>query len=318
MNADAVSIADAPAQRRGPRVAKSLLIFLGLAVYFGVVWYFGWREIRDLLLGTDLVPVTGALGLFALGTGLRVYKWRYALGPNAYAVGLFFMSKASGIFSPARLGEFAPLLWHRHRTARVGGWLVLDRLLEVAATLLLGLVGLALIQLVAPWIDALLLAGFVVGCGISAYAVTRHGFLASLSVRFRNRPRIAGGFHALARTSEEIQAYRRRLPFIVVTTLLAKAVDLYAIVLIFRALGVEISFALASAAKCALVMVSFLPVTPVLTGVPHAAQGWLMNVSAGVSPEVTVASVGIEAALLTVLFWTSIGLAARSLKAAAL
>lgn len=316
---DAVHRVNEPAEdatlgvRRAPRAPRYLFL-VGLAVYIAVVWYFGWREVRDALLETDARLVGAAGAILAVSTWSRIYKWRYALGPGQHAIGLYFLSKATGLWSPGRLGEFLPLLWRRHRKARVGAWILLDRVLEVIVTLALGLLGLGMIRI----LPVELFVGVVVAAaGLSAFAVyliTRRDLLRRWSERWVNRPRVSAVLRALAETSGEVRRFTRAVPVVVGITVASKAADLFAVVLIFKALGHDVGFMLMAAAKCALALVSFLPVTPVATGVPHAVQGWIMNEVASVPPEAIVVSVGFEAVLMLCIFWTSIGIAARAIK----
>ena len=70
-------------------------------------------------------------------------------------------------------------------------------------------------------------------------------------------------------------------------------------------------------AKCALAIVSFIPITPAATGVPHGAQAWMMNEVSAVPPEALLVGIGIEVVLLGVTFWTSFGIASAQIKGAA-
>lgn len=308
---------DAPRLRRAPNMSRYFFV-VGLLVYVGVVWYFGWRQVRDALLGADVRWVAVAATIYAASTWTRIFKWRYALGSEHQPVGLYFLSKATGLWSPGRMGEFLPLLWRRHRKARIGGWILLDRVVEVIVTLALGVLGLGMLRLLDPLAFLGVLAAVAAASAFAVYVITRRDLLQRWSDRFAHRPRLGAALGVLAQTSGEIRGFRASLPVVSALTLTSKAADFYAVALIFRGLGYNIGFMLTAAAKCALAIVSFLPVTPVATGVPHAVQGWIMNEVAAVPPEVIVASVGIEAALLLVVFWTSVGIAARSIKAAAL
>lgn len=303
-----------PATGKWPR----LLFPLGIAVYLGVAWYFGWEKVRDALLGADARLIAGAAAISVGATLARITKWRIALGRDAHAVGLFFLSRATGVWSPGRIGEFLPLLWKRHRNARVGGWILLDRVLEIVASLVLGIVGLGFTQLVTMPVYI----GIAVATSVASFAgillLARHDWMDAIARRFPEGSKLRYVADALTQTSIEIRALWRVTPGLLGVTFIAKVADLYAVVLIFAALGVKLGFMLTAASKCALSIVSFIPITPMATGVPHAVQGWMMNAEAGVPPEITVASVGIEAALMLIIFSTALLIASRAVRRAAI
>jgi len=315
--ANDISLEAEPA-RSGRRLKPSRYIFVvGLVVYCAVVWYFGWQGVRDALLDANLGMVVAAAGIFVTATWCRALKWRYALGPGHHSIGLFFISKATGNWSPGRVGEFAPMALRRHRTPKIGAWIMLDRVIEILVTLTLGLIGLALIELLPAWQFAVIAAATVSASVGAVVVLTRR----DVFVWFADRARDASVLHRVlmmfAAISEELYLFARKLPLILGVTVATKAADLLAVMLIFSALGYRVGFALAAAAKCALAIVSFIPITPAATGVPHGAQAWMMNEVASVPPEILLAGIGIEVVILSVTFWTSFGLASPQIRGAA-
>lgn len=303
---------------RKPRKWGRIFAPLSVAVYLFAVWYFGWEKVRAALMGADPVLIVEA-GLVTVAAKLgRIAKWRVALGPKAHAVGLYFMSRATGVWSPGRVGEFLPLLWRRHRTARLGGWILLDRVLEIVAALALGALGLGFTHFVStPVYVGIVMLTALVCVGLIACLV-QHRWLTSFAQRFAAGTKRRLVAETIAETSAEIHAMRRMVPGLIAMTLVSKAGDLFQVVLVFRALGTSVSFMLMAAAKCALAIISYLPITPVASGVPHAVQGWMMHEEAGVLPETVVASVGIEAALMTVIFSLGVLVAIVPIRRAAL
>ncbi len=295
-----------------------ILMPLGVGVYFLAVWYFGWDKVRAALLGADMRLVAAAGAVSVAANCARILKWRLALGAEAHAVGLFFLSRATGVWSPGRVGEFLPLLWRRHRSARVGGWILLDRVLEIVASLALGVVGLGFTSFVTTPIYIATVVATAVACAGALIGLTQHGWMAAIARRLAAGTRRRLVADTLTQTSAEIRVMWRLTPALLGVTLAAKAGDVFAVVLIFRALGAGVGFMLTAASKCALAIVSFVPITPVATGVPHAVQGWMMNAEAGVAPEAVVASVGIEAALMLIIFTASVAIASRAIGRAAL
>jgi hypothetical protein len=303
---------------RKPRKWGRILAPLSVAVYLFAVWYFGWEKVRAALLGADPVLIVEA-GLITVAAKLgRIAKWRVALGPNAHAVGLYFMSRVTGVWSPGRVGEFLPLLWRRHRTPRLGGWILLDRVMEIVAALTLGVVGLGFTHFVSRpmYVGIVVLTAAV--CVMAIACLVQHRWLRAIAHRLPAGTKRRVVAETIAETSAEIDAMRGMVPALIAMTVASKVGDLFQVVLIFRALGTSVSFMLVAAAKCALAIVSYLPITPVASGVPHAVQGWMMNQEAGVLPETVVASVGIEAALMTVIFSLGVLVAIVPIRRAAL
>jgi hypothetical protein len=294
------------------------MMLLGLTVYCGAIWYFGWRDIRDHILGADLVKVGVAAGIIFVATWMRIWKWRLALGKGQHAVGLYLMSKATGNVTPGRLGEFAPMVIRDHRTAKVGAWILFDRIVEILVTIALGLYGLAMIdllsrgQLIATTV--LTIAGSLFG----VYLVTHRGMFLWIANRFREGGFLHRLWTLLASISEEVYLFVKSLPVVLPITIITKAMDLFAVVLVFRAIESLPSFALMAASKCALAIVSFVPITPTATGVPHGTQAWLMNHVAQIPVDVLVAGIGIEVAIVSGTFWFSVGIGARFIRDAAL
>jgi len=249
---------------------------------------------------------------------MRALKWRYALGADQHAIGLFFMSKATGDITPGRLGESAPMLLRNHRTPKVGAWILFDRIIEILAAIALGLYGLTAINLLSRTQLGMVFAFALAASIVGIYLLTHRGMFLWMAARLKQGAIPHRIVVLLAAISEEIFQFTRSLPVVMPITLITKAMDLFAVMLVFRALSVFPGFALIAAAKCALAIVSFLPVTPTATGLPHGTQAWLMNHVADIPAEVLVAGIGIEVLIVSMTFWTSAGLAMRLIKDAAL
>lgn len=308
----------APSASSARRAKRYLFIAMGFAVYLCAVWFIGWQKIRDALAGADPRFVALAAMLTGAGAVTRMWKWRRALGAQRHSLGLYFLSRSGGVWSPARVGEFLPLLWKRHRNARVAAWILFDRVLEVIVTLAFGLVGLAFVRLLPLGAFAAVAAATVLAAAFGVYALTRRELLDRIAARAPAESRLRAVLIGLSGTSGEIRAYLHRPLGLAGLTVAAKVFDVYSVVLIFHALHVDVRFTLIAAAKCALALVSYVPITPMTTGIPHAVQGWMMFESAGVRPETVVASVGIEAGIMFLVFGISAAAAARAIKHATL
>ena len=303
------SIVDDAAPAPRPKLGRYAFV-LGIAVYFLLVWWLGWREVGERLLGADLLLVAGAFLIIFAGGWARALKWRYALGRGHNAVGIYFLSKVSAEWSPGRLGEFSPMFLKKHRTPKVGAWIMFDRLLEIAVTLVLGLYGLAAIRVFSPPAYIAILAAVVVAFVLGVYLLTRRQLFLRMAERLKDNSwphRFAMLFAAI---SDELFTFSRRLPVMLAITVVTKCTDLLAVCFLFRGFGFAASFSLVATAKCALAVVSFVPITPLATGLPHVTQAGIMNYVEDIPYDVLAAAIGVEVAVVSVALWTSGGLAA--------
>lgn len=287
---------EAPAPPRRPWSRYFFLV--GLAFFAFLVWHFGWRDLLETLLSARLGPLIWMTVLIFAGFWIRAWKWRYALGPRRNAVGLFFLSKMGGNWTPGRVGELAPLLLRRHRNIRVTAWILADRVIEVALTLLLGLLGVAVLALI-PLPGIVALTGLALA-GVLAFAALlwfagRLGPHRGAQTQPTWRGRVLTVFLQLR---EELLLLGGKTPIIVLVTLIAKATDLYAVVLLCAAFGFHVSFLLACAARCAHAIVAAAPITPDATGVPFVAAAYVFHEYAGMPGETLTAAFALEVAVI--------------------
>jgi hypothetical protein len=252
-------------------------------------------------------------GLLVAGFWMRALKWRYALGAGEHAVGLFFLSKLGGNWSPARVGEFAPLLVRP--SARNAAWIVFDRVVEVWWTLLLGILGVA--WLLPEWMTGwgALFVGYllatVVGLVLLARLRIPAGNPDTGGVRglWGKALRLAGALH------NEVRELRLRLLGVSVLTLAAKLTDIYAVVALCAAFGYGVGFLLVCAARCAHGLLSAVPITPDATGVPYVAQGWLLHTYGGMPLAQITAALALEVLAINLILYGCFLVGARNLPA---
>lgn len=295
------------------RTWQQYLVAVGLVLFLGLLWYFGWQRIRDALLLARPLPLLGMVALLIAGFWVRVAKWRYVLGPRAHAPAIFFVSKVGGNLTPGRVGELSPLLMRRFRTPRLAAWLVTDRVLEMGLTLVLGLLGVAVLRLLPmPVVVGLAGAGLLFSAG-AGWLVYRRDLTTGLDARFPGISRV----HRLARLlgvlHAETRALGARMPLVVAVTLFAKCTDIWAAQLLLLGFGHDTGFLLMSAARCAHGLVSAMPLTPDATGVPFVAAAMVLNQAAGIPYEVLTVALALEVAVINLLLWTNMALTAGSL-----
>lgn len=295
------STAHIPARRNWGRLA----LLAGLLLLAGLINYFGWENLYRRLAGARPVPLAAMALLILTGFWIRAWKWRYALGAGSNGIGLFFLAKMAGNWSPGRVGELAPLLLRSHRNLRVAAWILADRAIEVAFTLWMGLLGLAALGHF-PWTGAFALTlATVLGLLFGRARLPQPG-----SARLDTLPApqtLRGHAHRwILLIYREIHTLgSHKLPAILLITFIAKLTDVYTVVLLCNAFGYDASFLLVCAARCAHALVSGIPVTPDATGVPYMAAGYFLHQFAGIPAATLIAALALEAGAINLLLWLS-------------
>lgn len=308
-----------PAQTAQAKSPFRRLWIVGILVYAGFLWWIGWGRIGPVLASVHVPTLLAMAAVMAFALGVRVAKWRLVFGPDTGAVGLYFVAKAGGDWSPGRIGELAPLMLRPYRTARAGAWIVTDRLLEMAATLGLGVLGIAAFGLksgmpaVGPMPQARMYnmlvyvgAALIILVAAPAVILTRRGLFAFLAGWFGRRPRLrrlGGVASLLVDVSTEVRGFGAKLPMASAMTVLATALDIVVGMLLYRSFGYTISFMLLAAVQCAHALASAFPLTPNATGVPYLVAAGLLFEVAGVPAGVLGASVGVSLAVTNAVFW---------------
>lgn len=301
-----------PTRRRWDRY----LYIVGLTLLVALVWHFGWRELLETVAAARPAPLLGMMALLLTGFWIRAWKWRYALGKGQNAVGLFFLAKVAGNLSPGRIGELTPLLLRRHRNARVAAWIILDRIIEVACTLALGLLGVAVLGLLG-WTAIAFLTGIGLLAGVvGLYVVYRNNVRQGAPAQVRPDSWRQRALDVIAQLRCETRILGTGLPLILLITLAGKTLDIYAVILLCKAFGYSPSFLLVCAARCAHALISGIPVTPDATGVPFVAAAYFLHEFAGIPYATLTAALALEVLVINALLWLSFLAAARDLRAA--
>ena len=287
---------------RAGRAHGPYLVAVGVVIFGAVVVWIGWRDIGAAAIAVSLPLVVSLMAVELLALALRVAKWRIVLGPNADAARMALISKAGGNLSPGRIGEFAPLAVRKHRTARMGAWILADRLLEMAATLLLGVAGLVLWAgaghaAMAAW-TTVILAGIVVATYLLAHPRNANSVAQRLP-----HGRLRSTITLLQTIGAELRGLAPRLPALCGLTLFAKTLDLVIGLLLYAAFGAWVPLALLAAAQCVHALASALPFAPNATGIPYVAAAAFLHETAGVSPEVLAAAVAVRYVAGNLIFW---------------
>lgn len=295
------------------RIGRYLWV-VAVAIYAVVVWYVGWRNVRDAAASMALGWFTGMLGCELAAMWVRALKWRYVLGSGVHAFGVFFLSKTAGQYSPGRLGELSPLLLREHRNARTGAWIVVDRLLETASTLAFGLTGLLALQLAVRGTLLWVVGAFLLLLAAPLAVITRRSLFEWLADRTRTGSAANRGALFLAAVSDAVKALGRKVPLAAAMTVAGTLLELAGAVMLYRAFGYRVTLLMTAAAKCANSLVAAIPLTPGVTGVPQVATGYVMHEAAGIPADVLATALGLHLVVATAILWSSFGVGLLDLR----
>ena len=284
---------------------------IGLCFFSFLIYHFGWATLWEALRSAQPIPLLGSVLLLLLGLWVRAWKWHHALGAGNQGVGLFFVAKMAGSWTPGRAGEFAPLLLKEHRTMTVTTWIVTDRVLEVWFTLAVGLLGVWWIGLTPGLLGVGLVAAGIAGTLAMGILVWRRDWLDALANRWSTTPVLGKTISILGTLHEKVRNLRSKMVLIAAVTLFAKWTDLLAVTLLCRAFGYTITLALAGAARCAHALISAIPITPDVSGAPYVAQAAMLHTYGAMPYAVLTAALALEATMVYGVLYGSYILASR-------
>lgn len=279
----------------------------GLLFYFVALWLIGWEELKTALASIQFKFVLGFLALETAALWIRVLKWRIALAEDSRAVGLCFISKAGGNLSPARIGEFAPLLVTRKNAARIAAWITMDRILETVATLVLGLMGLAALGFAGRQTLLLVSVAALALIVVAGVLLTRKGIFDWGMKFFKEGSIPYKALHLLSSVSGELVQLAPKMPLLSAITFVTKVMDLGTGLLLFLSFGYTVGFDVLAVAQTMHVLASALPITPNATGVPYAIAAAFIYQVAALPTGVLAAAVPVRMALASAVFWISFG-----------
>jgi hypothetical protein len=212
------------------------------------------------------------------------------------------------------MGELSPLLIKEHRTPKMGAWIVVDRVLEISSTLVLGIIGLVALRIPMGKFMAALVAAACLFVFAPTVLLTQRRLFLWLADRAREGSVLHRSSMFLAAIREEVLAMKRRIAVAAVMTVVAGCMDVVAGMLLYAAFGEVLPFAAGAASKTIHVLTSAIPVTPNATGVPFATAGVFVNQVVGIPPHVIATAIPVGVVLINIVFWTSVGLASTDLR----
>ncbi len=299
-------------QRSGRGRAKYIWL-LGIGVYLFFLFFAGTENLRDALGAINPLYLLPLIAIEGAVLWFRVAKWYFVFDFSHRTTAMCMMSKAAGNLTPARIGEFSPLLTERFRSAKVGAWIIFDRLLEAASTLMLGAAGLIAVMGITQgyrllgWILLLIIAIFS-----GLYVLSRRSWLDSATARFASASKGRSAREKLLAVSDETAQLGSKAPLLLAMSLVATGMDLAIGYLLYLSFGFPVAFTVLALAQCVHALASVVPLTPNATGVPYIAAAALLHQIADVPVEVLTLAVGIRMLAVNAIFWPSVAFGLRS------
>ncbi len=269
---------------RGLRVAVGWLI--GLAILYLIFRQVDARQLAVALGTASATFLACAVSLALTAHGLRVFKWWVVLRDEydllEVAV-LFFSSKAFGDLSPARIGEFAPLLSGKYRGGKVAALLLVDRFFEAYATLSYGALGILLLR----FQDLRVIVGggvVLLALCVTFVLLASTPFWERVQESVECRPVLARGVRIITAVSRGFDTFRHLSWFLWTISMMATALGLFFFQLLFMSVGVQVSWPLVATMVCVAAIAALIAFTPWGLGIVEAPLWWLGR-TYGIPPE---------------------------------
>jgi uncharacterized membrane protein YbhN (UPF0104 family) len=221
--------------------------------------------------------LTVSVALMLIAHCLRVSKWYVVLRDeyDGFEVTLlFFSSKALGDLSPARLGEFAPLLSGKYRSGKVAALLLVDRFFEASATLFFGAIGVLLLR----FRDLRIIAGGVaifMALSVAFVMLASPQFWEAMQKALDRWPVLREGLRVAASVSRGFDTFKGLSWWLWCTSMVATALGLFFFQTLFLSVGVQVSWSQVATMTCVAAIAALIAFTPWGLGIVEAPLWWL-------------------------------------------
>jgi len=293
-------------ERFGGHAAR---LIAGLAIAAIILWLI-LRQVDARQWTASLRAASGgelahALALVLAAHGLRMAKFRLAAGPGwrwRDATLVYLASKALGDLTPGRVGEFAPLLAGRYRSGRLAAFFLVDRCLETAATIFVGVVGMSALGMDprGAWTVAAAAAAVFAG-GI--YLLNRADLWKRAAAMTDPRSLAGRLMRAAESLSSGFAEFRHTWPALSVITLAACGLGVGFYRTVFASVGADAGYPLAAAMIFLAAIGAFLSLAPLGLGMIEAPIWWLGRMH-GIPAEQIIAFMVLTRVLHLLPLWT--------------
>jgi uncharacterized membrane protein YbhN (UPF0104 family) len=268
------------------RVQAVLGWLAGIVILYLIFRQMDVSQVTVSLRTASVGLVTLSVVLALTAHFLRVFKW-YVVLRDQYSglevAMLFFSSKAFGDLSPARLGEFAPLLSGKYRSGKVAALLLVDRVFEAYATLFFGTLGFLLLR----FRDTRIIVG-----GVAIFLALSVAFVLLASARlWENVQQVSGrwsvlvhGLRIIVAVSRGFGTFKHLSWMLWLISMIATSLGLFFFQVLFLSVGVQASWPLVATMACVAAIAALIAFTPWGLGIVEAPLWWLGRMY-GLAPE---------------------------------
>jgi len=299
------------------RLRKWALRSIGPIVLIYIVWKIDLGELRGILSRCSPGFFLAAYFMIIPALLLRATRWRSLLSGQGLhsgfmeTVNIYSYSILMGLVTPGHIGEFIKVFYLKRRGLSLGGSffsVFLDRILDILFLFVVGVVALfALLSSEARnvTISVLLIAGILGAFGLMWFFTRGKGFdLALVCLKHvspsKFRERMIGGFSDFAEGFQRMTMAGATQAFAL--TAFAWTANYYAVYLLGRSLGFELSFPQMAGIAAISSFVALLPISIMGVGTRDATL-ILILAQYGVSEEKAVA---FSALCLSIIIWSAV------------
>lgn len=229
-------------------------------------------------LGKASVGLLAVAVLLTLaGYAIRVFKWYIVLRgeyPLIEIAVLFFSSRAFGDLSPARMGEFAPLLSGKYRSGKVAALLLVDRFFEAYASFFYGIVGILLLGFQDVRVTVAGGVVLLISCLVFVLLINAR-FWKQVQDRVKKWALLARAVGIVVVVSEGFGTFRQLSWALWLLSMVAKTTGLFFFQVLFLSVGVQVSWPLVATMVFVAAVAALVAFTPWGLGIVEAPIWWL-------------------------------------------
>lgn len=218
-------------------------------MFTGIVLWIGPNSIMNSLHQCQYSYILAAFSLIFVKNLIRFSKFIFSLHQyysNIDILNIYLISKVSGNLSPARIGEFVPLLKKNFRKKEVAYFLFLDRFNEIFSTCLLGVLG-SILYLSRSQYDKLkvvvLIGAITFLCAVMSYRIIMFIVIKKIK-KLKNQGKYRIFLNKMIRGlnlfRKSIKYFKQYFFLVFLISVLATSVDFIAVKILFFGFGVNV------------------------------------------------------------------------------
>ncbi len=286
------------------RLSKILPV-IGLALFVFIIARAGPLKIVQVLSDVDLYYLLLSIGMVALVTVLKGFKWKMVIGMHgcdyrfSQSVRVWLIGALTGIITPGRAGDLIRALYlnkHCKGLGRCISTVVIDRAIELAVALVFASFGIVLFS---AWFGESALLYVVITFVVIGFALLGLMFRKSFMRRAlrpifrvfvpaRHEDRMRASFHEFYGSMGDIRKRRGSLAAVSIFSVGIWLIQILEVQIFALALGIQIDYLYMLAVLSIVVIIELIPVSVSGIGTRDAFLVFSLGLI-GVSPELAIA-----------------------------